>query len=129
MRFHMMALTGAALLFATAAYADDPMMNTYDNTVTTRNAANGQTGTLLFSKDMSYIARGMDKDGKPIQYPGNWAVKNDGKTICLTPNLPPDTKDAPKPSCSPLEKHNVGDNWKVTNDQNETFDVSLTAGR
>ena len=24
MRFHMMALTGAALLFATAAYADDP---------------------------------------------------------------------------------------------------------
>lgn len=129
MRFRMMTLAGAALLFATAAYADDPMMNTYENTITTKNEVTGAAGTLLFNKDMSYTAKGMDKDGKPVEYPGSWALRDDGKTICLTPHLPPDVKDPPKPSCSPLETHKVGDSWKVTNDLNETFDVSLTAGR
>ncbi len=105
------------------------MMNTYDNTVTTKNVATGDTGTLLFSKDMTYIAKGTGKDGKAVQYSGTWLVKDDGKTICLTPILPPDVKDGPKPACSPLEQHNVGDTWQVTNDQNETYEVSLTAGR
>lgn len=78
---------------------------------------------------MTYTAKGADKDGKPVQYNGTWLTKDDGKTICLTPTLPPDVKDGPKPSCSPLETHEVGDSWKVTDDQNQTFDVSLTAGR
>lgn len=123
------ALAGAMILLTGAAYADDPMMNTYDNTVMTKNMGTGEAGTLLFNRDMTYIAKGMDKDGKPVQYPGSWMVRDDGKTICLTPHLPPDVPNPPKASCSPLEKHNVGDSWTVTNDQNETFQVSLTAGR
>lgn len=129
MRLHPILLAGAFALVSSAAMADDPMMNTYANTVTTKNEATGVTGTLLFDKDMTYTAKGMDKDGKPVEYKGTWMTKDDGKTICLTPTLPPDVKDGPKPSCSPLEMHNVGDSWKVTDDQNQTFDVSITAGR
>ncbi len=129
MRMHIMLLAGAFALASTAAFAEDPMMNTYDNTVTTKNHETGMTGTLLFNKDMTYTAKGMDKDGKPVEYNGTWALKDDGKTICMTPTLPPDVKDGPKPSCSPLEMHNVGDSWTVTDDQNVTYDVSLSAGR
>ena len=32
-------------------------------------------------------------------------------------------------SCSPLQKHNVGDSWTVTNDKNQTYDITLTAGQ
>jgi hypothetical protein len=56
-------------------------------------------------------------------------LKDDNKTICLTPQAPANAKEAPKPSCSPFEEHKVGDSWKVTNDQKQTFDVSLVAGR
>jgi hypothetical protein len=129
MRLRILPLIGVFALISGVAWAEDPMMNTYDNTVSTKNMATGETGTLLFNKDMSYTAKGTDKDGKPVQYPGIWAIKDDGKTICLTPTLPPDVKDGPKPACSPLEAHKVGDSWQVTNDQKETFEVSITAGR
>lgn len=129
MRLQIVLLAGALAFASTAAMADDPMMNTYDNTVTTKNVATGEAGSLLFDKDMTYTAKGMGKDGKPVSYKGTWAIKDDGKTICLTPTLPPEVKDGPKPACSPFEAHKVGDNWKVTNDQNETFEVSITAGR
>jgi hypothetical protein len=128
MRFGMLALAGGLLLATTAAYADDPMANTYANTVTTKNKATGEAGTLLFNADGSYTAGGM-QNGKPVQYPGKWTLKDDGKTICLAPQLPPNTPNPPAPSCSPLVAHAVGDSWTVTNDQNQVFDVSLTAGR
>jgi hypothetical protein len=129
MRLRILLLAGAFALASGAAMAEDPMINTYDNTVTTKNVATGETGTLLFNKDMTYTAKGTDKDGKAVEYQGTWATKDDGKTICLTPTLPPDVKDGPKPACSPLEEHKVGDTWQVTNDQNVTYEVSLTAGR
>lgn len=129
MRLRILPLIGVFALLSGVAWAEDPMMNTYDNTVTTKNVVTGETGTLLFNKDMTYTAKGADKDGKPVEYQGTWATKDDGKTICLTPTLPPDVKDGPKPSCSPLMEHKVGDSWQTTNDQNETFEVSITAGR
>ena len=129
MRFKTLALAGAIVLVAGAALADDPMANTYANTITTKNTANGQTATLLFNANMTYTGNTTGADGKPVQYTGGWSLKDDGKTICLTTNLPPNTPNAPKPSCSPLVSHNVGDSWTVTTDQNETFQVTLTAGR
>jgi len=129
MRLRILPLIGVFALIGGVAWAEDPMMNTYDNTVTTKNVATGVTGTLLFNKDMTYTAKGADKDGKPVAYQGTWAIKDDGKTICLTPTLPPDVKDGPKPACSPFEEHKVGDSWQVTNDQNETYQVSIVAGR
>ena len=128
MRFAIPALAGVMLIAMSAAYADDPMANTYANTVTTKNTATGDTGTLLFNADGTYTASAT-ANGKPVQYPGKWTLKDDGKTICLAPQLPPNTPNAPGPSCSPLQAHNVGDSWTVTNDQNMTFQVSLTAGR
>lgn len=128
MRIALMALAGGLLLASTAAFADDPMANVYGNTITSKNKATGDTATLLFNADGSYTASGT-ANGKPVQYPGKWSLKDGGKTICLAPQLPPDTPNPPGASCSPLAVHNVGDSWTVTNDQNQTFDISLTAGR
>jgi len=129
MGFKTLALAGALVLLSGAAFADDPMANTYANTVTTKNAATGATATLLFNADNTYSASTTGPDGKPVAYKGGWSLKDNGGTICLTVDVPPNTPNAPKPSCSPLQKHNVGDSWSVTNDQNETYQVSLSAGR
>jgi hypothetical protein len=108
--------------------ADDNMANTYGNTVTTKSAKTGVTGMLYFNQDMTYTAKAMDAKGQPVSYGGAWSLKDGGNTICLAPKLPPNSPGA-APSCSPLQKHTVGDNWSVTNDQGETFNITLTAGR
>ena len=129
MRLRVWALAGAAVLFAGTAWADDPMANTYGNTITTKNHANGAVGTLFFNSNMTYTGKATDAKGQPVQYTGKWMTKDDGKSICLTPDAPPNAPNPPMTSCSPLEMHKVGDSWVVTNDQKETYDVSLTAGR
>lgn len=128
MRLALAALTAGLMLTATAAYADDPMADTYANTVTSTNKATGDTVTLLFNADGSYAAKGSQK-GQPIAYNGNWALKDGGKTICLTPQVPPNTPNPPPTSCSAFSAHNVGDTWSVTDDQNVTYTVAITAGR
>jgi hypothetical protein len=129
MRVSMLALAAAFVLAASAAYADDPMANTYGNTVMTKSDKTGLIGDLYFDAGGAYTAKGTGKDGNSVQYPGAWTLKDGGKTICLTPKLPPNTPDAPPTTCSPLEKHNVGDTWKVTNDHGEIFTVMLMSGR
>jgi hypothetical protein len=129
MKFRMLALAGAVLCFAGAAWADDPMANTYANTVNTRDKSTGQASTLYFNQDMTYTGKTTGPNGQPVNYTGTWLLKDGGKTICLAPSVPAGTPNPPTPSCSPLEMHNVGDSWVVTNDQNQSFDVSITAGR
>jgi hypothetical protein len=129
MKIRMLALTGAALIFAGAAWADDPMAGTYGNSVQTKDMSTGMTSTLYFNQDMSYTGKTTGPDGKPLTYAGTWSLKDGGKTICLAPTVPAGTPNAPMPSCSPLSPHNVGDSWTVTNDQNQTFGVSIAAGR
>jgi hypothetical protein len=128
MRISIAALVCAGSLFATAAYADDPMANTYANTVTTKSEKTGATGKLMFNADGTYTASATDDKGQPVNYGGAWTLKDSGATICLAPKLPAGTPGS-APSCSPLAKHAVGDSWTTTNDQGETFDVSLAAGR
>jgi hypothetical protein len=129
MRISRLALAGAFVLVATAAYAADPMVNTYGNTVTTKNAKTGAVGTLLFNADGTYTANGTGPDGKAISYPGKWATKDADATLCLTPTFPPNTPNAPGESCSPVTAHPVGEHWTVTNSAGDTFDVVVTAGR
>ena len=120
----------AAFVFATsAASADDPMLVTYGNTVTTKNAKTGMTGELLFNADGTYQAKRRRRRWKTCRVSGKWAVKGTGATLCLTPQLPANTPNAPGPSCSPLAAHPVGQHWSVTNDVGESFDVVVTAGR
>lgn len=129
MHIRTLALSTAFLLsVTTAALADDPMSNTYGNTVTTKSQKTGAVGSLMFNADNSYMAKATDPKGQPVSYGGNWSLKDGGATICLAPKLPPNSPGS-APSCSPLQKHAVGDSWTVTNDQGETFAVSLTAGR
>ena len=126
MRISMLALAGAFVLaMGTAAYADDPMAATYGNTVTTMNSKTGAMGTLLFNADGTYTANGTGPDGKPLTYPGSWATKDGGATLCLTPNIP----NGPGATCSPLSVHPVGQHWTVTNSAGDSFDVVITAGR
>ena len=129
MRIAMLALAGAFLLASTTSYAADPMATTYGNTVTTKNAKTGASGTLLFNADGSYTAGGIGADGKPLSYPGKWVTKDNGATLCLTPTLPAGTPNAPGQSCSPLTVHPVGEHWTVTNSAGDSFDVVVTAGR
>jgi hypothetical protein len=129
MKLRLFALAGAAVFFAGAAFADDPMANTYGNSVVTKDKATGATSTLLFNQDMSYTGKATGADGKSMTYNGSWSLKDGGKTICLAPAATGSGANAPVPSCSPLTPHNVGDSWTVTNDQNQTFDVSIVAGR
>ena len=94
MRLTMWAL-GCAFVFASsAALADDPMSNTYANTVMTKSQKTGATGTLLFNADGSYSAKATGPEGKPIAYQGKWMLKDNGASICLSPVLPnpPPTK-------------------------------------
>jgi len=127
MRIAAIALAGGFVLAASSALADDPMANTYANTIVTKDA-NGMSSTLLFNQDGTYTIKATGPDSKPVEIPGKWSLKDDGKTICLSPAAPPNAPPPP-PSCSPLETHKVGDTWTVTNDQKQTFNVSLTAGR
>lgn len=128
MRIAIIALAGGfAFAASSAALADDPMANTYSNTVVSKDSK-GMTSSLLFNQDGTYTLKATGPDGKPVMIPGTWTLKDGGKTICLATAAPPNTPPAP-PSCSPLQAHSVGDSWTVTNDQNQTFDVSLTAGR
>jgi hypothetical protein len=125
----LMLAAAATAIFAGTALADDPMANVYGNTITSKDKATGQVSTLLFNQDMSYTGKTTGANGQPVNYTGTWALKDGGKTICLSPNVPAGTPNAPAPSCSPLSTHSVGDTWTVTTDQNQTYDVSLTAGR
>lgn len=129
MKIRMLALAGAAMLFAGAALADDPMANVYGNTIVTKDKVTGVSSSLMFNQDMTYTGKTTGANGQPVSYTGSWALKDGGKTICLTPNVPPGTPNAPGPSCSALSPHNVGDSWSVTTDGNQTYDVMLTAGR
>jgi hypothetical protein len=127
MNLRALALAGVAILATSAAFADDPMSNTYGNTVMTKDHATGATGSLMFNQDMTYTAKTTDAKGQPVSYDGKWMLKDSDATICLTPNLPPNSPGAGT-SCTPLQKHNVGDSWTVTNDKGQTYDVSLSAG-
>ena len=129
MKIRMLALAGAAVLFAGAAWADDPMANTYGNTVTTKDKATGQMSSLMFNQDMTFTGKTTGANGQPVSYTGTWMLEDGGKTICITPQVPAGTPNPPGASCSPLQTHNVGDSWTITNDQNQTFDVSIVAGR
>jgi hypothetical protein len=128
MKLRVLMLAGAAVMAATAAWADDPMSNTYGNTVVTKSHKDGATGSLMFNQDMTYMVKSTDAKGQPVSYQGTWLLKDNGSTICLTPNLPANSPGAGT-ACTPLTKHNVGDSWTTTNDRGETYDVSLTAGR
>ena len=97
MKVRVLALAGAAMLFAGAALADDPMANVYGNTITTKDRATGASSTLMFNQDMSYTGKMTGANGQAVSYTGTWMLKDGGKTICLTPNVPAGTANAPAP--------------------------------
>ena len=134
MRLAVIAISTGLVLASSAAFADDPMANFYANTVVSKDNSMPAAPpvSLYFNKDGTYTAKGADAKGQPVSLSGAWIEKDGGKTICLTPNLPanaPAGTPAPKQACGALSPHNVGDNWTFANDQNQTFSVSLVAGR
>ena len=95
MNLRILALAGVAILATSAAWADDPMANTYGNTVMTKDHAPALAGSLMFNQDMTYTAKATDAKGQPVSYGGKWSLKDGGATICLTPDLPAEFAEAP----------------------------------
>lgn len=118
-------LAAVAVLIAGPALAGT-MDNTYGNTVTVTNAK-GEVSTLLFEKDGTYVAKGMNAEGKAVEGGGTWAIK-DGK-YCSTPKAV-EGQPAPAEACSEfVEGKNVGDKWEQKDANNETITVEIKAGR
>jgi hypothetical protein len=126
MRIAMMALVCATAFFATAAYADDVLGNAYGNTIVTKSQKTGATSKMMFNADGTYTVSAMDAKGQPVSFGGTWVAKDNG--VCMTPQLPAGTPGSGT-TCAPTSKHAVGDSWTTTNDQGETYDVSIIAGR
>ena len=127
MRIASLALAAGLSIAATQALADDMMAMTFGNTVTSKDAS-GAVATLYFNQDGTFTQKGT-MNAQPYQASGKWVEQDGGKTLCLTPDAPPNAPKPPATSCSPLEAHKIGDTWTVTNDQKQTFEVTLSAGR
>lgn len=120
------ALGIAFVLMAGAAYAeDDPMANTYSNTVQVTNAK-GEVSKLLFGQDKSYSS--MTADGKTVT--GTWELAADKSQICYTQTDPAPAPEVKQPACAPfLGPRNVGDTWKQAGTTGEEVTVELVGGR
>jgi hypothetical protein len=129
MRFSSLLLVSALVLVTTAASADDPMATTYGNTVTAKDTKTGAVAAFLFNADGTYTESATGADGKAVTLAGKWVTKDNGATLCLSPQVPANTPNAPGESCSPLAIHAIGEHWPVTNSMGASFDVVLTAGR
>ena len=129
MRGSIFVVASALVLMTGAAYADDPMATTYANTVTSKNVKTGAVVQLLFNADGSYSTKGMGPNGQAFDIPGKWAAKDNGATLCLMPQSPANATNVPATSCSPLAVHPLGEHWTVSNDQGDSFDVVVSAGR
>ena len=127
MRLTAIALACGFVFIANAASADDVMLNTYENSVLTKDTKTGGSATLLFNADGTYLTKATGPDGNAVEYPGKWVV--DGTNICLTPQMPANATTGPTSSCSPVTKHAVGETWSVTNNMGATFEVTLKQGR
>jgi hypothetical protein len=111
----------AAVLFATAAMADDSVMaSRFGNTTVSTDSA-GVKSKLYYNADHTFTAKVGDQ-----AVSGTWKV--DGGTICLTYSggamLPP---TMPNPTCLPVVAHKVGDTW-TTGDGAMKRTVTLVQG-
>jgi hypothetical protein len=98
-------MSAAAIMFATAASADDSVMASRFGNTTLSTDASGVKSKLYYSADHTFTAKVGDQSVS-----GTWKV--DGGTICLTysagASLPP---TMPNPTCLPVVAHKVGDTW------------------
>jgi hypothetical protein len=114
-----------ALIAGVAIAEDDPMANTYENTVEVTNAK-GEVSKLHFNADKSYT--NMAADGQTVK--GTWAMAEDGSKICYTQMEPAPAPDQAQPACAPfLGPRNVGDTWKQAGTTGEEVTVNLVGGR
>lgn len=121
----MLAGLALALGLSSAAIAmDDPMMNTYENTVVV-TTAEGVVTKLLFGADKSYTSMTGETTVK-----GTWEITADGTQICYTQVEPAPAPEATQPGCAPfLGLKNVGDTWEQADVNGAMVTVTLTAGR
>jgi hypothetical protein len=99
-----MAAAAFALCTGAAMAGDDPMANSYGNTmvVVDKNGMESHTHYLA-DHTFSGVVPSMG-----YQYKGTWSIDDKGQ-LChvFDPPVPGRTN----PDCNPLETHAVGDNW------------------
>ena len=107
-------LSSAAILFTSAAFADDSVLaSRFGNTTITKDA-NGNENHIYYAADGTFTG----KQGTTM-FKGTWKI--DGSTICLTSATP--IPNTPNPACAPVSTHKVGDTWTAG-----PYTVSLVAG-
>lgn len=117
----MFAALAATALMATPAFAEDPLMGSYGNTVTITNAK-GEVTRLFVNEDKSYEAK-LPGD---VLHKGTWAIEGD--QICFTLVDPAPPADA-KPVCGLVEGgRKAGDTWE-TGEGDQKVTIAITAGR
>jgi hypothetical protein len=114
----------AAVSFAAAHAADDPMATRYGNTLVIKGP-DGKEIIRLYYDQGGGLSTKMP-DGKTTK--GTW--KMDGDKICVTQTDPPPPPEMPSPQCTPFTgAHKVGDTWEVTRQDGVKLTATLQQGR
>jgi len=123
MRALVLGATALLVSSSIAFAADDPMANTYGNTVISKGSS-GESHTH-YKKGGTLDATLSGMLGS-VTLTGTWKIDDKGQ-LCRTYDNPPPGLPIPNPFCAQWTAHNVGDTWTVTfNGQTRT--VSLVKG-
>jgi YD repeat-containing protein len=114
----------AAVSFAAAHAADDPMAPRYGNTLVIKGADGKEMIRLYY--DQGGVLSTKAPDGKTTK--GTW--KLEGDKICVTQTEPKPEANMAAPQCSPFTGgHKVGDTWEVTRADGTKLTATLQSGR
>jgi hypothetical protein len=100
-------LLGAAVLLATSSVAvagDDPMANTYGNTLVSVSAG-GMEAHTYYNADHTFSGK---VPSMGFEYKGTWTLDDKGE-LCRT--FDPPVPGRTNPDCGSFENHAVGEKW------------------
>ena len=120
----LVSIAVAAVSFAAAHAADDPMASRYGNTLVIKGADGKEVARLDYDADGKLSTK--LADGKTTK--GTW--KMDGDKIFVTRTEPPPDAAMSGPECTPFTgAHKVGDTWEVTRPDGMKVTATLQQGR
>lgn len=124
MKHILASIAVAAVSFAVAHAADDPMASRYGNTLVIKSADGKEVVRLYYDSDGKLSTK--YPDGKTTK--GTWKI--DGDKICVTQTEPAPDAAMSGPRCQPFTgSHKVGDSWEVTGPDGTKVTASLQQGR
>jgi hypothetical protein len=121
MKYAWMAIVALVAMSGAALAADDPMADTYTNTVVATDA-NGAKTMIYYSADGSYT--GVAADG--VKIGGTWKLEAD--KICYNRTTPPE-RAAQFCGSDGGASHHIGDTWKQDLTDGRKMTMTIVKGR